>query len=88
MDEGEILSALLASRPEGDFCQRDLLAATTTALQRSLRRALDAEEEAVVARVVSRWFSGMCVARAMQLMEDDVPAASLDGASPPRGVER
>jgi hypothetical protein len=30
----------------------------------------------------------MCVARAMQLMEDDVPAASLDGASPPRGVER
>ncbi len=69
VDEREIRAVIAAVRPAGDYTASDLRVATTTAFERTLGRPLDAPEAREVERVVSRWFSEMCLAEAFEQLE-------------------
>ncbi|MFO0652270.1 MAG: hypothetical protein U0326_38985 [Polyangiales bacterium] len=69
VDEREIRAVICAVRPAGDYTADDLRVATTAAFEGTLGRPLDAPEAAEVARVVSQWFSEMCLAEAFAQLE-------------------
>lgn len=69
IDEREIRAVIAAVRPAGDYTASDLRVATTASFERLLGRSLDASEAREVERVVSRWFSEMCLAEAFAQLE-------------------
>ncbi len=82
LTELEIRSVIGASRPEGDCTSEALSAATAVSLERTLGRPLDEPEALEVRRVVSRWFSEMCLAEALAALEADELEAEAKRSKP------
>ncbi len=82
IDEAAIREAICAARPSGDYTAADLRVATTGAIERALGRALEAPEAGEVERVVSRWFSEMCMAEALEAIEAEEREAEARRSKP------
>lgn len=82
LTEHEIRSVIGASRPEGDYTSEALSGATVATLERALGRPLDEPETLEVRRVVSRWFSEMCLAEAFAALEADELEAEAKRSTP------
>lgn len=82
VEEGEIRAVIRAIRPAGDYTARDLRVLTAEALERAHGRALDEVEARDVERVVSRWFSEMCMAEALDALEAEERAAQARSKPP------